>query len=97
MRSLLRVALIAAAVLAAVVYAAYRRDIDREFDRISTGSQIAQTPCGQIEYTIAGEGDPVLAVHGAGGGFDQVGTDLVGRPPQGSLGRGRGVSVVGFA
>lgn len=56
-------------------YTRYRRDIDQAFARISTGSQIAQTRCGPIEYAVAGEGPPVLIVHGAGGGFDQ-GMDL---------------------
>jgi pimeloyl-ACP methyl ester carboxylesterase len=55
----------------ALTYASYRRDITRAYERISTGSQIAQTRCGPIEYAIAGEGPPLLAVHGAGGGFDQ--------------------------
>jgi pimeloyl-ACP methyl ester carboxylesterase len=50
---------------------AYRRDINRAFNRISTGSQVIRTPCGPIEYAIAGAGKPVLIVHGAGGGFDQ--------------------------
>ncbi len=55
----------------ALVYASYQRDIHRARERVSAGSEIAQTPCGQIEYAIAGEGPPVLVVHGAGGGFDQ--------------------------
>src|SRR5262249_25960266 len=38
---------------------------------IPAGSLLAQTPCGPIEYAIAGEGAPVLVVHGAGGGIDQ--------------------------
>ena len=71
-----RIALILVAVvivaLAAGVSIAYRRDIDRAFDRISTGSQIIQTRCGPIEYASLGTGTPVLIVHGAGGGFDQV-------------------------
>jgi 2-hydroxy-6-oxonona-2,4-dienedioate hydrolase len=71
MRSLLRAALAIAVVAVAVAYVVYRRDIDRSFERISTGSQIVQTPCGPIEYASIGEGDPVLVVHGAGGGFDQ--------------------------
>src|SRR5215831_14251823 len=49
----------------------YRRAIGRAYDRISTGSLIAQTPCGPIEYAVAGRGPAVLVVHGAGGGFDQ--------------------------
>jgi pimeloyl-ACP methyl ester carboxylesterase len=71
MRSPLRIALVLAAVAVAATYAVYRRDIDRSFERIASGSQIVQTPCGPIEYASAGEGDAVLVVHGAGGGFDQ--------------------------
>jgi len=36
------------AALIALAYATYRRDIDRAFSRISTGSQVVQTPCGAI-------------------------------------------------
>jgi pimeloyl-ACP methyl ester carboxylesterase len=74
-RNVLRIVLILAAlVIAALVvltYSSYRRDIGRAYDRIATGSQIAQTRCGPIEYAVAGEGPPLLSVHGAGGGFDQ--------------------------
>jgi pimeloyl-ACP methyl ester carboxylesterase len=49
----------------------YQSDIQQARDRIASGSQIAQTPCGPIEYAVAGDGPPVLVVHGAGGGFDQ--------------------------
>jgi pimeloyl-ACP methyl ester carboxylesterase len=70
-----RNALILAALLIAAFfalsYASYRRDIGRAYERIATGSQIAQTRCGPIEYAVAGEGPPLLSVHGAGGGFDQ--------------------------
>lgn len=61
------------AILAGLVAAAYsyQRDIYQARDRISNGGQIARTPCGQIEYAVAGQGPPVLVVHGAGGGFDQ--------------------------
>ncbi|HET6371293.1 MAG TPA: alpha/beta hydrolase, partial [Nitrospiria bacterium] len=54
-----------------IVYPRYRRDIRRARERVSTGSRIAETSCGPIEYAVAGEGIPVLVVHGAGGGFDQ--------------------------
>jgi len=66
--------------LSALVYISYRRDIHQARERVSTGSQIAQTPCGPIEYALAGDGPPVLVVHGAGGGFDQgleIGDPLV--------------------
>jgi len=56
----------------------YQRDIQQARERVASGSQIAQTPCGPIEYAVAGDGPPVLVVHGAGGGFDQ-GLDL-GKP-----------------
>jgi pimeloyl-ACP methyl ester carboxylesterase len=57
--------------LSDLVYISYRRDIHQARERVSTGSQIVQTPCGPIEYAIAGNGPPVLVVHGAGGGYDQ--------------------------
>ena len=57
--------------LGAFVFSSYRRDIRRARERISTGSRVVETPCGPIEYAVAGDGPPVLVVHGAGGGFDQ--------------------------
>lgn len=59
------------AVAAMWARAAYRRDLAGARARVSTGSEIAQTDCGPIEYAVRGEGPPVLVVHGAGGGFDQ--------------------------
>jgi 2-hydroxy-6-oxonona-2,4-dienedioate hydrolase len=61
----------------ASVHAAYRRDIRAARMRVDSGSQMAATRCGPIEYAIAGQGSPVLVVHGAGGGYDQ-GLDLGG-------------------
>ncbi len=63
---------------AAVIYIRYAHDIRAARARVTSGSQIVNTPCGPIEYAVAGEGPPVLVVHGAGGGFDQ-GLDF-GRP-----------------
>lgn len=66
--------------LSGMVYISYRRDIHQASERVSTGSQIVQTPCGPIEYALAGDGPPVLVVHGAGGGYDQgleIGDPLV--------------------
>lgn len=60
------------AALLGMLYAGYRHDIREARQRISTGSEIVQTPCGPIEYAAAGEGAPVLVVHGAGGGYDQL-------------------------
>src|SRR5262245_20535811 len=50
---------------------AYQRDIGAARRRVSTGSTVVETRCGPIEYAERGKGPPVLAVHGAGGGFDQ--------------------------
>ena len=49
----------------------------RRSTRVASGSLMADTRCGPIEYASVGEGLPVLLVHGAGGGFDQ-GLDLGG-------------------
>jgi pimeloyl-ACP methyl ester carboxylesterase len=56
--------------LAAATYF-YQRDIQQARHRVSSGSQIAETACGPIEYAVTGDGPLVLVVHGAGGGFDQ--------------------------
>ena len=69
------VAGLAAFGISAFVYAAYRRDIRAAHMRIASGSLVAETRGGLIEYAIAGDGPPVLLVHGAGGGYDQ-GLDL---------------------
>jgi 2-hydroxy-6-oxonona-2,4-dienedioate hydrolase len=63
--------------LSALTYNSYQKDITRARERISSGSQIVETPCGLIEYAAAGDGPPVLVVHGAGGGYDQ-GIDFAG-------------------
>ena len=50
----------------------YSHDIRAARQRIdSLGSQIIETKYGPVEYTLVGEGNPVLVVHGALGGFDQ--------------------------
>src|SRR6188768_505767 len=74
-RTVWLVVLAVASALLVPVYASYRRSIVPAYARVSAGSQLAHTPCGPIEYAVAGEGSPVLVVHGAGGGFDQ-GLDL---------------------
>ncbi len=54
-----------------LTYARYRHDLAQARARVLTGSQIAETRGGLIEYAILGDDPPVLIVHGAGGGFDQ--------------------------
>ncbi len=65
---------ISAAVVAGLIlftYFSYRDELGAAEARVSSGSQVADTPCGRIEYSVIGKGAPVLLVHGAGGGFDQ--------------------------
>ena len=60
-----------AAALLAFAYKSYRADISEARGRLSGRSAVAYTPRGRIEYAESGEGEPVLIVHGAGGGYDQ--------------------------
>lgn len=79
-RNVLMLVALIAAVLGAIVYADYRRDLGAARLRLTGRSQIAITACGPIEYAIAGNGPPILIVHGSGGGFDQglmIAGDLV--------------------
>ncbi len=60
-----------ATTLALAVYLAYLNDMAAARERIST-AQVINTAIGPIQYADVGHGTPVvLAIHGAGGGFDQ--------------------------
>lgn len=63
--------LVTVAVWAAVVFALYRRDLAEIRAQMRHGSELATTSAGVIEYASRGQGQAVLAVHGAGGGYDQ--------------------------
>jgi 2-hydroxy-6-oxonona-2,4-dienedioate hydrolase len=63
--------LVATLAASAVVYATFRADLRAARARAAEGARIAQTRCGPIEYQEAGQGVPLLMVHGAGGGHDQ--------------------------
>jgi 2-hydroxy-6-oxonona-2,4-dienedioate hydrolase len=65
------VVLLLALLLTLIVGFSYRHDLTAVRARISSGSQVIQTPCGAIEYADVGSGPVIFAVHGAGGGFDQ--------------------------
>ena len=58
------------------VFANYRSEIAMARARVATGAKVVRTPCGPIQYAVAGDGAPLLVIHGAGGGFDQ-GLDFV--------------------
>lgn len=71
-----RVLLVVAAlgtVLWGALYVPYRSELRTVLQQLEEGSQIAPTPCGDIEYKVSGAGPAVLVIHGAGGGYSQVG------------------------
>ena len=66
--------LLAAALLVAAggaVAAAYERDLRSDERRLTGRSHVIQTSFGSLEYATAGQGPPLLMIHGTGGGFDQ--------------------------
>jgi pimeloyl-ACP methyl ester carboxylesterase len=77
MRKSLIVVIIVLSISIGAVYALFLRDIADARIRVSDQSQTIATPFGEIEYALRGQGEPVLAIHGAAGGFDQ-GLDMVG-------------------
>lgn len=58
-------------VLTGVGYRRFRHELRGAQVRVSIGSTLADTASGPIEYAQQGRGEPLLVVHGAGGGFDQ--------------------------
>lgn len=65
------------AIVVATVYSFFASDLARAQARVTGRSQKIETSLGTIEYATVGEGNPVLVVHGAAGGFDQ-GIDMTG-------------------
>lgn len=61
----------AAALGGGLAFVRYRADVAAARARIATGSTILATRSGAMEYAVAGEGPPLLMIHGTGGGFDQ--------------------------
>jgi pimeloyl-ACP methyl ester carboxylesterase len=49
----------------------YLRDKREALAAKRRGSAMLSTPLGDVEYAISGVGQPVLIMHGAGGGYDQ--------------------------
>lgn len=68
---LFRILSTAAAAAGATAYLRYRREIAELRDQLEAGSEIAETSAGPIEFAEKGEGQPLLLIHGAGGGYDQ--------------------------
>ena len=72
--SLAKYALISALALlavGAVIYAAFLRDMAAIRQRLAEQAKVVDTRFGAVEYTDWGSDAVVLALHGAGGGFDQ--------------------------
>ena len=57
--------------IAAVVVWGYREDLSSARAAARQGARLVDTAFGPIEYAEAGKGAPLLAIHGAGGGWDQ--------------------------
>ena len=70
-RSLLAAAIVLIAA-AGLIYVQYRSDLSNARSNLEAGSRMAHTPCGPVEYAVAGSGPAVLVIHGAGGGYSQV-------------------------
>jgi 2-hydroxy-6-oxonona-2,4-dienedioate hydrolase len=53
------------------IYCNYRQEMRRASYQLSSNSEMLYTSLGPIEYSSAGHGDPVIVLHGAGGGYDE--------------------------
>lgn len=60
-----------AAAGAMLTYSRFRRELVASLARLRAGGTLAQTAIGPVEYAEQGQGEPLLAIHGAGGGYDQ--------------------------
>lgn len=63
--------LLAAALAAAAIGWLWQRDMRAIETRLAAGAQVVPTRFGPVAYATGGQGAPVLAIHGAGGGHDQ--------------------------
>lgn len=57
--------------LVGATYVAYRDDIAAERNRARAGGTMIETRYGPVEYASLGQGNPILVIHGTGGGWDQ--------------------------
>lgn len=64
-------------IAAVAIGALFVRDLSHARARLVGRSQTISTSLGDVEYALLGQGEPVLVIHGAGGGFDQS-LDMIG-------------------
>ena len=69
MAALVVVVVVLAAAL--VVRSRFEHDLTVAAERATQGSEVVDTRCGPIEVQQAGDGIPLLMIHGSGGGHDQ--------------------------
>ncbi|MFN6924632.1 MAG: alpha/beta fold hydrolase [Tabrizicola sp.] len=64
---------LAGGALAGVAFAAgaFREARAQAGNRLFAQGQVIDSPAGPLEFAVAGDGPPVLMIHGTGGGFDQ--------------------------
>lgn len=53
------------------LYGRFTLEMKVQRDRLENQSDVYSAPSGDIEYARSGHGQPVLIIHGAGGGYDQ--------------------------
>jgi pimeloyl-ACP methyl ester carboxylesterase len=63
--------IVVACVAALLIGARFERDLAVAAERAASGSAVVTTRCGPIEVQQAGNGIPLLMIHGSGGGHDQ--------------------------
>src|SRR5450755_1760415 len=71
MRRFLLIVFAVLIVASAGVLAIFAHDLKGARARLAGRSKTIQTSFGTVEYAAIGAGEPVLTLHGAGGGFDQ--------------------------
>lgn len=72
-RTLLSLGLAGAGALLAggAIWRSFSTELDRARARLRGRSIVFKSRFGDMEYAVAGDGAPVLMIHGTGGGFDQ--------------------------